>query len=169
MTEEIKVNFLQVIGSQKDRLFEFFALKFLDDLGFWPLRNIRSEKLGSLPPGLTISKFGNRNRTSSDVGRIYNSRYVKPLTRLGESLDFSHTVSDVSFERLGRSVDPPEADFAVCPKESVFSNCRVGLSDDGTESNGNDASNKFGSRDRFGLEVRESRFCCKQVGGNLCS
>ncbi len=98
MAERIEVNFLQMISSQKDCLFEFFALEFLDNLGFWPFGDVRSEKLGSLPPGLTISKFSDRNRTSSDVGRIDDSRYVKPLTRLGESLNFSHPVSDVSFE-----------------------------------------------------------------------
>ncbi len=80
---------------------------------------------GSLPPGLRIAKFGKRNRTSSDVGRVDNSWHVKPLTRLGESLDFSHPVSDVSFKRLWRSVDPPEADLAVGPKECVFSDCWV--------------------------------------------
>ncbi len=79
-------------------MLEFFALKLLDDLSFWPFSDIGSEKFGSLPPGLTVSKFGDRNRTSSDVGRVDNSRHVKPLTRLGESLDFSHSVSDVSFE-----------------------------------------------------------------------
>ena len=98
MAEKIEVDFLQVIGSQKNCLLEFFALKFLDDLGFWPFSDIRSDKFGSLPPGLTISKFGDRNRTSSDVSRIDDSRHVKPLTRLGESLDFSHPVSDISFE-----------------------------------------------------------------------
>ncbi len=56
--EEIEVDLLQLIGGQKDCLLEFFALKFLDDLSFWPLSDIRSEKLGSLPPGLTILKFG---------------------------------------------------------------------------------------------------------------
>jgi hypothetical protein len=127
--EKIEVDFLQVIGGQKNCLLEFFALKFLDDLSFWPLRNIRSEKFGSLPPGLTILKFGDQNRASSDVGRVDNSWHVKPLTRLSESLDLSHSVSDVSFERLGRSVDPPEADFAVGPKECVFSDCWVSLSD----------------------------------------
>jgi hypothetical protein len=129
LAEKIEVDFLQVIGSQKDCLLEFFALKFLDDLCFWPFSDIRSEKLGSLPPGLTISKFGDQNRTSSDVSRVDNSRHMKPQTRLGESLDFSHTMSDVGFERLGRSVDPPEADFTVSPKESVFSNCWVSFSD----------------------------------------
>jgi hypothetical protein len=98
--EKIEVDFLQVIGCQKNCLLELFALKLLDDLCFWPFSDVRSEKFGSLPPGLTIAKLGDRNRTSSDVSRVDNSRYVKPLTRLSERLNFSHSVSDVSFERL---------------------------------------------------------------------
>jgi hypothetical protein len=54
---------------------------------------------------------------SSDVRRVGNSRHVKPLTRLGESLDLSHTMSNVGLEQVGRSVDPPEANFAVSPKK----------------------------------------------------
>ena len=96
--EKIEVDFLQVIGGQKNCLLEFFALKLLDDLRFWPFSDIRSEKFGSLPPGLTILKFGDQNRASSDVGRVDNSWHVKPLTRLGESLNLSHSVSNVSFE-----------------------------------------------------------------------
>ncbi len=129
MAKRIEVNFLQVIGCQENGLLEFFALKLLDDLRFWPFYDVRSEKFWSLPPSLTIAKFGDRNRTSSDVARIDNSRHVKPLTRLGKSLNLSYSVSDVSFERLGRSVDPFEADFAVGPKECVFGNCWVSLSD----------------------------------------
>ncbi len=65
LAERIKVNFLQVIGGQKDRLLEFFALKLLDNLRFWPIGDVRPEKLRSLPPSLTIAKFGD-----IEIGRV---------------------------------------------------------------------------------------------------
>ncbi len=58
LTERIEVNFLQVVGSQENGLLEFFALKFLNDLSLWPLGDVRPEELWSLPPSLTITKFG---------------------------------------------------------------------------------------------------------------
>ncbi len=58
LAERVEVNFLQVISGQENGLLEFFALKLLDNLSFWPLGDIRSEKFGSLPPDLTIAKFG---------------------------------------------------------------------------------------------------------------
>ncbi len=63
--------------------------------------------------------------------------------RLGESLYFSYQVSNVSFEWLRRSVDLPETNLAVGPKERVFRNCWESLSDNCTEFSGDDACDKF--------------------------
>ena len=58
LAERIEVNFLQVVGRQENGLLEFFALKLLDDLCFWPFCDVRPEELWSLPPSLTIAKLG---------------------------------------------------------------------------------------------------------------
>ncbi len=58
LAERIEVNFLQVVGSQENGLLEFFALKLLNDLSFWPFGDVRPEEFWSLPPSLTIAKFG---------------------------------------------------------------------------------------------------------------